>query len=378
MKRLLSIIVAGSILLLSSISASASQSEKFDETTKDDVYLHNQANSLDTYFSVKKSLNAKKDTYGGCYIDDSGNLNIWYLDNLKEYKTAIANELETEQSVVYRKAEYSYAELQKINDRLYDSMDELGIEILSIDEFSNRVQVVMADGSYDKSNILEYIGDEKVVIFDRIVSEPVDDTTYTIRNGSRLDGGGYYSMAVGAVRNGQYGFITAAHCGNVGDAAGYNGVTMGTYRARVYGPNADVAFIQRSSSPHTFNATNLFTDGTGYTPGTLDFVRGGFPSGTTVTKYGAATGKTTGKIKSTSVSYTINGTKFNKLVSATYSANSGDSGGAVKVDSNSGGLIYTYCVGIHKGRYTTLGNEYAVFSDMTLAKEALNFKGYYD
>ncbi|MDE6888083.1 MAG: S1 family peptidase [Eubacterium sp.] len=373
MKKLLSIIVAGSILFLSSISASANQTD----TTKADVYLHNQSNSLETYFSVKESLNEKEDTYGGCYIDDSGNLNIWYVDNLKEYKTAIACEIETEQPVVYRKADYSYAELQNVNDRLYDSMDELGIEVLSIDEFSNRVQVVMADDSYDKSDILEYIGDENVVIFDHIVNEPVDDATYTIRNGSALNAGNC-STAVGAVRNGQYGFITAAHCGNVGDAADYNGVTMGTYRACIYGPNVDVAFIQRSSSPHTFNATNLFTDGTGYTRGSLNYVRGGFPSGTTVTKYGSTTGKTTGKIVSTSVSYTINGTKFNSLVSATYSAKGGDSGGAIKVDSNSGGLGYTYCAGIHKGRYTTSGIEYAVFSDMTLAQEALNFKGYYD
>lgn len=377
-KFLLAIIIVCAFILTNRSPVGASWVGETDEATKSEIYTLNHSASIETYFALKDTFRSKEDTYGGSYIDDNGNLNVWYVNNLKEYKNTLSTATNNVQPIIFRKADYSYAQLQDINDKLFDSMDKLGIEILSIDEFKNRIQVVMSSDAKNESEISGYIGDDKAIIFDRIISEPVDDTTYTIRNGSALNGGNY-SMAVGAVRNNQYGFITAAHCGNLGETATFSGVTMGTFRARLYGPNVDVAFVQRSSSPHTFLATNMFTDGTGYTLGTLNYVSGGFPSGTTVTKYGATTGKTTGKIKSTSVSYTINGTKFSKLVSADYYSSGGDSGGAIKVDVNAGGLGYTYCAGIHKGRYTTIfGNNYSVFSDMTLAKNALGFSRHYD
>lgn len=368
------------MLTASTITAGAEQSTLFESEEVTKIYATNHSNSIETYFAVKDELLTKNNTYGGCYIDDNGNLNVWYTEGIKEYKNLIADDVKQNQSIIYRKASYTYDELEATNNLLFNSMEELGIEILSIDEFNNRIQVVMSSKNYSEQAVIDCVGNPDMLTFDCITSNPVDDATYTIRNGSKLTNSkGYYSMAVGAVRNGKYGFITAGHCGTVGDSASYNGMHMGTFRARVYGPNADVAFIERSSATHTYRATNLFTDGTGYTLGTLNYVSGGFPSGTAVTKYGATTGKTTGKIKSTSVSYTINDTKFKKLVSATYSADSGDSGGAVKVDVNVGGLGYTYCAGIHKGRYTTFwGNTYAVFTDMTLAKEALAFNGYYD
>lgn len=359
-------------------SSNTSLASNADEVTKSEIYSLNQSASIETYFALKDTFRSNEDTYGGSYIDDNGNLNVWYVNNLKEYKNTLSVKTNNDQTIIYRKADYSYAQLQVITDKLIDSMDKLGIVILSIDDFKNRIQVVMSSDSKNENEILDSIHDNQIIIFDYIRSEPVDDTIYTVRNGSALDGGNY-SMAVGAKRNNQYGFITAAHCGNVGDTVTFNDVTMGTFRARIYGPNVDVAFVQRSTTPNTFLATNLFIDDTGYTLGTLNYVSGGFPAGTTVCKYGATTGKTRGKIKSTNVSYTINGTKFTKLVSADYSSSGGDSGGAIKVNINVGGLGYTYCAGIHKGRYTTIfGNNYGVFSDMTLAKNALGFSHYYD
>lgn len=376
MKKLLSILVILCMLTASTITVSAEQPtlSKIEEATK--IYTTNHSNSIKTYFAVKDEFLTNDDTYGGCYIDDNGNLNVWYTEGIKEYKNLLAEDVKQSQSIIYRKASFTYDELEAANDLLFDSMEELGIEVLSIDEFNNRIQVVMSSKDYNEQAVINCVGNPNMLIFDYITSAPTDDATYTIRNGSQLtDSSGYYSMAVGAVRNGKYGFITAAHCGSVGGSVLYNGLHMGTFRARVYGPKVDVAFIERSSITHTYKATNLFTDGTGYTRGT-DYVSGGFPSGTSVTKYGATTGKTTGKIKSTSVSYTVNDTKFKKLVSATYSSDGGDSGGAIKVTVSSDG---TYCAGIHKGRYTTnFGNNYAVFTDMTLAKEALGFSGYYD
>ena len=131
-------------------------------------------------------------------------------------------------------------------------------------------------------------------------------------------------------------------------------------------------------TPNTFKATNLFIDGTGYTLGSLNYVSGGFPTGTAVTKYGAATGATTGTIQSVSVYFWADGVLFTNMVTATYNSQPGDSGGSIKASYNAGGLVYTYCAGVHRGRYQTLLNDYAVYTDMTNAKNALGFSGYYD
>lgn len=381
MKKIISIFVISILLMTSTVSTGAEQVESTQIALGNESYHINQSKSIETYFAVKETLISKNDTYGGCYIDDNGNLNIWYTDNIKEYKNVLGNCVKESQSIVYRKADYTYSKLESISNKLCDSMKELGIEVISIDEFNNRIQVVMDSTKCDKRAVIECVGNEDILIFDYMVSKPVDDAI-VIQNGSAVSTTtSMFSIAVGAVRNGKYGFITAGHCNNANtsvESVYYNGSLMGTFRARIYGPNVDVAFIERSSIGN-YEATNLFTDGTGYTKGSLDYVSGGFPAGTSVTKYGMTTGKTTGKIKSTNVSYKINGTQFRKLVSATYLADSGDSGGAIKVDVDASGLRYTYCAGIHKGRYTTIfGNEYSTYSDMTLAKEALDFRGYYD
>ena len=68
---------------------------------------------------MKETLISKNDTYGGCYIDDNGNLNIWYTNNLKEYKNTMSNDVKESQSIVYRKAEYTFAELESVSNKLF-------------------------------------------------------------------------------------------------------------------------------------------------------------------------------------------------------------------------------------------------------------------
>lgn len=327
---------------------------------------------------MKETLISKNDTYGGCYIDDNGNLNIWYTNNLKEYKNTMSNDVKESQSIVYRKAEYTFAELESVSNKLFYSMEKLGIDVISIDEVNNRVQVVMSSAKYDKKAVIECVGEKDILVFDYIVSKPEEHDT-VIKNGSGISSSaGSFSVCVGAVRNGRYGFITAGHCYNTAGSVYYNGSLMGTFRACAYNNYTDVAFIERSMYGN-YKATNLFTDNTGYTKGSMDYVVGGFPVGTSVTKYGAETGKTTGKIVSTNLSIlTQSGVALQKMVSATYFSDAGDSGGAIKAELDVGGLGYTYCIGIHHGSYTSGSQKYGVFTDMTLAKNALNFQRYYD
>ena len=150
------------------------------------------------------------------------------------------------QVVVYRKGEYSLKRLETIINLLVESMQDLDIAVLAVDQYTNRIQVVMNNDNSDIEAVIELVGDEVVLQFDRIVEKPTEETIYTVYNGSAT---GNASIAVGAMLNGAYGFITAAHCGNIGDPVTYNGVLMGYIAARQYGGSGgDVAFVERSYS----------------------------------------------------------------------------------------------------------------------------------
>lgn len=47
------------------------------------------------------------------------------------------------QVVVYRKGEYSLKRLETIISLLVESMQDLDIAVLAVDEYTNRIQVVM-------------------------------------------------------------------------------------------------------------------------------------------------------------------------------------------------------------------------------------------
>ncbi len=379
---------ADAVFMLISMMGISTAEEIQTEAEKAEVsFFLNQYDSIQTYQAVQNNIN--KEAYGGMYIDDYGKLNILTTTgNLSAIREVVSKNQEADQMITYRTAKYSIAFLESIQNSLMEVSEKYGISAIEINEFENNLTVYLSkNDAKTKNNIIMSIpnqADYEYLEFELLDEMPTDSATYTLRNGCELSSSaGSFSMGIGVsfilpgTLGTKYGFLTAGHCGNVGDIIRYQGVNMGKIVRKQQFGSVDVAIIERYTSPNTFKCTNLFTDGTGWTQGSLNYVRGGFPAGTKVTKYGKKTGKTTGTIKSTSYSGTVSGVKFTGLVTSTCYIDSGDSGGPVKVESGSG-LVYTYAAGINKGYYTSGSKRYHIYTDMTKAKNALGFLGHVD
>jgi len=388
-----------------------------------DVYMERQSRSLDTYFAVNAVLKENKDTYGGCYLDDDGNLVVQVADigsdvskckaitepvensytTMQDYKNIVGDNQGEVQKVSYQTVKYSYEQLKKIQDYLMEHADELNIVDSAVICKRNVVQVGCSPNIADRSKIIEFVGVEDCLEFIDVAEDVQEAATYEVRNGSRMYNYYYtddykdedqgFSIACGAKRNGEYGFITAGHCVSEGDFIGYTYTLdnhqypawIGQVTKVVESGYADVAFIKRTNN--NFLLTTMFVSGACYTRGKdlaygAMYTRGSFPEGTYIGKEGRATKLTWGKIESTSFSRIgSNGGIFKNLVSATYDSADGDSGGAVRTyEWKNNGKRYDYCIGIHGGsRKDKDGNRIGSFySDMDRAQEELVFIGEYE
>lgn len=389
-------IIAASITCISAQDAQELRTEKALKT-QEELYTEKQGESLTTYFAVKDELSSDKETYGGVYIDDNGNLNIMIVNPpqdtlspenaqtdaklISDYQSIIAEQKTEEQSIIYHLVPYTLEHLETVQDNLMDHAEELNIVSSYIDEIKNIIVVGYSAENFDENSVIDFVGKSNMLAFEKIVSIENDAT---IKNGSQVNSSsGSFSIACGAKLGNDYGFITAAHCGSVGTAVYYNGSYLGDITHRRYGGNVDVAFIKRNSS--SYLSTTKFTDSTAYTAGIGKFgvgathVLGGWPTGATVVMYGATTGRSTGKILTTNYSGTFSGNYFEKLVKTSCKSQPGDSGGAVKAIITYNGLTSTYCAGVNKGHITMSdGTIQEIYTDMGYAKSSLGFVGHYD
>jgi hypothetical protein len=348
--------------------------------------IENESAGNETYFAVEDQLLGEKDSFGGAYLDDNGNLNIMVVDesnvskSIRDYQNMINKHKSERQTVIYRTVSYSLDTMQKIIDNLMKESETLGILGAYTDQKENIIVVDYDSNSFAKEKVMKIIGDSKIVRFQN--STGLEFQAAVLKNGGKISD---HSMACGARLGNTYGFITAAHSGSIGTLKFFNGNLLGAITHRNLGGSADVAFITPASS--TFKSTTMFTDMTSYTAGRGSttnpsdyafYVSGGFLSGTSVTTYGAGSGKVTGQIIATNSSCIVSGVALNNMVRTTCVTAYGDSGGAVKVYRILSGFGYTYCAGVHCGIIISNGVTNQVYTCMSRAKAALNFYGYYD
>ena len=140
------------------------------------------------------------------------------------------------------------------------------------------------------------------------------------------------------------GMVTAAHVISVGEYVYNWNDNIGTYTQSTLAGTVDAAFVVITDTanydPSNYlygDFSNLLSTSTSL-PGT----------GTTVNKRGATTGHTSGYIVNTNAqSQASNGNLLTNLTLATYSSDSGDSGGIVYTYVSSTSTRYT--VGVHRG-----------------------------
>ncbi|WDV47104.1 S1 family peptidase [Clostridiaceae bacterium M8S5] len=305
------------------------------------------------------------------YVDSNGVLNILAKDTDKVCEDINLNVSNREARINYRKSEFSLYELEETNSVLYKNMELLGIDTIEIDQVNNRVLVCIYDMDSNKVSLKDRLDlllvNQKCISIKNIIERPVDQTVYTIKNGSKLTtDNSRFSSCVGVKWTDssveKYGFLTAAHCVLDGEIVYYDNEHLGIPVRRQYSGAVDAVIIERSTTPNTFSQTRDFTDNTQY-----EDVRGGFPVGTEVTLYGDTTQMITGRILSTNYSVNVGGVQFSNLVKTSYVSLPGDSGGAIKIETTDEG---SYLVGIHKGGD---GSSYGYYCDIDKVKSALNF-----
>lgn len=178
-------IIAASITCISAQDAQELRTEKALKT-QEELYTEKQGESLTTYFAVKDELSSDKETYGGVYIDDNGNLNIMIVNPpqdtlspenaqtdaklISDYQSIIAEQKTEEQSIIYHLVPYTLEHLETVQDNLMDHAEELNIVSSYIDEIKNIIVVGYSAENFDENSVIDFVGKNNMLAFEKIVS----------------------------------------------------------------------------------------------------------------------------------------------------------------------------------------------------------------
>lgn len=331
-----------------------SDTENAIETIEEEASIN--ATYLQNYIDCN---NIAKKAYGGCYIDDEGNLNVLFLENVQNYIIDDVNVM-TENKVILKNCKYTLDELMVLKDYIsqfinYESTDNVlsnlyeNIVAVGIYQKENKVFVRLKDCSNEQiETFKKNISDSSAIIFEQ--SDGYVTCSSEIKCGSKIlitsgSVGGEYSVAFRCKRlksNGEYaqGFMTAAHGNSAGDSvyvytSGSTVVKIGYIMAWCYTNNGkvDSAFVYISNSNYIMSNTIHSGAGT--------LVSGAYassyPEGKTVYMAGATSTLKSGKIVSSSMiadGSDDDGVTIKDCVEASYLSDPGDSGGLVYLKQN--------------------------------------------
>jgi len=305
--------------------------------------------------------------FGGMYIsDDSTSLIIQIVkenipkENSDEY--SIYKEIiSMGSSVTVEYVNNSFAELNDVNDRIVEHLTSKEKEFANLraihtDVINNVVVVELADISEkqqenfknDFSNARDI--DYKLINF--IQGEEYSSFVNLFPGEAiRVADGGLCSMGFRTRRNGRNGFITAGHCGFVGDVVPTGRFTFSQF---VHNQRLDYAFVETHAWLTPTN--NLAFTAPGITRlAVLNNATPFYTVGTAIAKAGHATRYTTGRINAlnVTVNYSNPAVTIHGLVRSNLRAAAGDSGGVVfipRTDANGG----SFPIGIVSGGHSFL------------------------
>jgi len=352
MKRIITTLLIVTMIITFNFSTIAAEDNSFENILK------NQENSIKEYNKLMEKLEKengekkeKPEYFGGCYIDNDGELVVLLIDDTKENIKMIKETTDNEK-IRIKKVKYSYNEIYDTIDLInksYRTIIDNGIEIISVkdDVINNKIIVGIKNLSAEsekkfrklfKGNIFEFVEDEIVQ------DEATDiDGGHEIKSGSNYSTVGFCATREKYLGYGQYetieGFVSTAHgLTTVGANVYYvdysTSSRIGQVELSVLASNCDAAFVETNSNA-------ILTDDVTYTD--IDSVHMScLPVGTYVTAHCMVNqGINTGKILSQSASDTFPSGWAYDLVEADYSADPGDSGSPI--------MYGKQLLGIHKG-----------------------------
>lgn len=364
------------------------------------------------YFSAAKkaielqNLGRESPYYGGGWIDaDRGLVFVVVTDERAARSYAGKN-------VVVVKGKYSYSQLSRWKDAIFDEMRKdtfLGryLSMTGPEETRNKVFIGVTKINDTILDRIKTLAERLDIPLDAIMVEKTgyfvpdilnaENATITISEvkfsrtdkirplvgGIKIQTSEVCTLGFVAERNGVRGFVTAGHCGNVNNAVfqpEFTGDSRDTFVGRVvadprgprYSDSLFVEILLGTSDFRVFNELNPYNNYPVFSEMQTQ------SRGMYVCKGGITTGETCGRIERVNFNITGQWPEYGTLyaqILATYARGSGDSGGPVYYDPLDT-WIRTWCVnrygvkcvdiyGIHVGAVFNNSRMYAVYSPIS-------------
>ncbi len=231
--------------------------------------LNKRKELIDRGKKIRDELLTKQyaDNFGGMYFDhllNNGTLRIGIVDlpNHMEQTVQIGNYFDSVDHVDFFNVAYPIALLQSVQEQLYE-LSSKQVHRISYSEISiphNKIQVYLTPENADLMNVIKGKFNPDYFVFNIDAKNIVENTSRTsaynplwggIKIVNTTIGGGICTGAFSAKDSGGgYYYLTAGHCGAVGDTFTQGGNTIGTVDS-TYGTGGfgvDVLMIGISSS----------------------------------------------------------------------------------------------------------------------------------
>lgn len=342
-----------------------------------------QAQSLWHYQNLLKSSKFYanfNDEFGGVYLDKEGNL---VINIVKGKMNNFITRLDVNEKAIIIEVDYSLEQIKNEMKKMESLFEEFDIVSVARSEELNTLIITIDENYYENKIAIEQISSLKnLVIIRKDTSISIQDTTAYTTNGDQATiNGQTYTIGFAARNsNGDLGFVTSGHGGmNNGDDVYCYSSHCGDVNGHYFSATIDASFVKLR---YNWLPSKSFMNGDSYYM--IDSVGTYVVAGTILATYGDVSGKTTGVIQQTAVSfYNEYGVLLIDFVQADYVAIHGDSGAAVTFLRYVGTGIYLRTViGIQSQSFLNVnkewvpGTSYCYFSRADNILDDLDLTGY--
>ncbi|TYR37435.1 hypothetical protein FXV77_05370 [Sphingobacterium phlebotomi] len=315
------------------------------------------------------------DYYGGAYITKKGTLAIYIYGDFEGAKKRVVS-MVGEGDVEYKKADFSFSYLRQLMDELNEfvlneknpsissNFNVFGLRdaenciVVELKEFNdNKIQEFQ--NSVVNSPAIKFVQSEGEIVLNVDLYPGCE-----VRAGTSV---GSFGFRARRNSDSQVGMVTAGHVIPVGEGARAGDIPtiIGTCSASQVSGSIDAAFIP-ITFPNNYVPTNILCGSSNVLSTSTDELLGS----ATVYKIGQATGLTFGQVISSSTSVTVQGgITLTNIVSTSYAAAVGDSGGIV-YSIDAGNIRPT--VGLHFANTTSGSTSYYAKADEVLSAFGLS------
>lgn len=327
-----------------------------------------------------------EDEYGGVFINEDGML---VLNIVKGKKNKFIGNVYYDEDIIINEVDYSLKDINNEIKELTKVSKDFNIIAIERSEKDNTLIVTISEDFNKKEKTLKTFSKLKniIVVEKNDNVELVPTVKYTINGESTTIGSSGLTVGFAAKNSsGDPGFVTAGHItASNGTNVYYDGSHCGDVDGSpVFSGDVDATFVELRDPwiGHTWLPTKDFMNGDSYySVNTADMY---IVQGAGVKTYGALSGRESGTILSTSMSFEIDGVWHTDFVKSDYIAIHGDSGAAVTMPGYWGAsTFHVKVIGLQSSSYLDSitgewidGVSYSLFGKSGNLFDELDLSGY--